>query len=49
MVKNPYKPKKKFYDFTRMTDKEIEMELASVRREVEVIAHSNVIKFPEKG
>lgn len=35
MLNTPFKPSKKFYDFTNMTDQQIEAELRVVRQERE--------------
>jgi len=44
----PYKPQRSFYDFTNMTDAQIEREIEVQRAEFGRII-SNVVKFPTKG
>lgn len=44
----PYKPPQKIYDFTKMTDAQIEAELLVLQAESEAI-FSNIIQFPTKG
>ncbi len=39
MRNNPYHPPQKFYDFTRMSDDEIEAELFYIREEIDNIVY----------
>ena len=42
-----FKPMQKYYDFTRMTDEEIELELCSVRNEIHEYSGDNIIEFAD--